>query len=702
MWRGPSSLFCRYVASEAARFSVHQSEGAIQEFDKLRDSGVAASTYILLASLKACSSSRDIQAGMRIHAYVTESGDDRDLTVANTLVHMYARCGKMWEARMVFDSMAQRSLVSWNAVMFGYAEAGDAGQPLNLLRQMQADGFRPNSLTYMAVLKACAACAAEQGKEPPQLLLLETGKAIHSECRECGHEEDPKVASTLVDMYAKCRSMVDARRVFDGMKHRSLVAWNSLLFGYADSGQGELALQLFARMQDEGHTPDARSYVAAVKACGCCAEKEEWRQVGGSLVVKLAWLDKGMALHSQVSRCGDEGNTIVANTLLHMYVSCGSLEDARKVFDKMPRHSVLSWNGVMAGCWDRGDPQQALEMTASMQDYGLTPNAATYVAALKACVRIAGRDGLSKGRAVHAQAKAAGLEADRRVSSTLVNMYAKCGSMVDACRVFDGMMFHDVVSWNGLILGYVDVGEAAKALECYARMQQQGSRPDALTFVAVLKACAHLSHLEAGKRVHEHLCSRGVEQELTVANSLVDFYGKAGSMHESRRIFECMGLQRDVVTWNALMAGYAQQGDAQEVVRLFDRMQQQPDVRPNSITFLCVIKACSHAGLVDTGKHCFDLMQLGACLVPGIEHYSALLDLLARANRLDDALALLTGMPCAPDQAMWMTVLTAARKWSNLEVARVAFESIARMREEDSAAYVVLANTYAAAGDVPD
>ncbi|XP_024521966.1 pentatricopeptide repeat-containing protein At2g27610-like isoform X1 [Selaginella moellendorffii] len=821
---------------------------ALELFQRMQDDGFSPNPLTFVAALKACVSCADgeeaqrldwLERGRRIHSQALAAlarGEELGLTLANTLVHMYAKCGSVLEAREVFDKMAERDAVSWNALMFGYVDAGQSEQALELFRRIHKELLqgKPNALTYVAALKACATCAEEiQDEESGRVeraQWLEKGRALHSRAVESGHETDLKVASTLVDMYAKCGSLEDACRVFQQMKSHDVVSWNAIIMSYAQSDRGETALRLFAQMLEAGFTPNARTFVAALQACGELAGKEG-RCVEGK-AVKTWCLERGMEIHSQVVSSGQTCDIILANKLADMYAKCGSLQDAYRVFERMPLHDVVSYNVMLFGYADVNEGDLALELYDRLQEKGVAPNSQTYVAALKACASCAvkeeGRqvDGklvkvrnLERGAAIHSEAKISGLEADIKVASTLVDMYAKCGCVERASQVFDGMKIRDVVSWNSIILGYTQCGEGELALLLFVRMQEDGVTPDGLAFVAalkacscmagkeegsrraedgkiikarclefgkliyseaatsgygsdskvtntmldtlakcgsmtdsqrlfekiverdvvswnamilgyaqcgepelgvlyfrrlleeglapnevtlvvVLKACGSIGGLKVGKMIYDEFILAGLVQECgAIAGSLIGFYGKCGSMVDAQEVFDSLPYKQ-LVTWNALLAGYAHQGDSQRVFELFESMQSGNDrVDIDGITFLSLLNVCSHAGLVSKGKELFELMASPSYHIkPRIEHYACIVDLFGRANHLAEAVAVLKTMPYRPSPAIWRTVLGACRKWKNVELAKLAFEEIQRLDRKDGSAYVLMANTYAAAG----
>jgi pentatricopeptide repeat protein len=263
-----------------------------------------------------------------------------------------------------------------------------------------------------------------------------------------------------------------------------------------------------------------------------------------------------------------------------------------------------------------------------MQQKGIIPDTFTFVPVLNACASLRA---LEEGRWAHEQIIQSGYEADVFVGCSLIDMYAKCGSMDDAQRVFSKMPSHDVVTWNAMILGHGKSAQGHKALELFRQMQQEGVQPDSVTFVGVLNACASLVALEEGRCAHKQIIQNGSDSDVFVGNSLVDMYAKCGSMEDAWRVFNKMP-SRDVVSWNAILGGCAMHGHGKEALKHFEQMCEE-GVHPDDITFVCLLSACSHAGLVDQGMRCYASMIEVYMISATLECYTCMVDLLACAGQ---------------------------------------------------------------------
>ncbi|XP_024541471.1 pentatricopeptide repeat-containing protein DOT4, chloroplastic-like [Selaginella moellendorffii] len=543
---------------------------------------------------------------------------------------------------------------------------------------------------------------------------LQRARRAHAEMEASGIGDSAKkcavVANTMIDMYAKCGSMVEAQRAFDEMENHDVIAWTALINGYVDNDEPELAIKLFSSFRtSSGIRLDAASYLAGLRACSSLTAREPGKKLADGRIVKVRALEKGMEVHDGAVKDGCS-SLFLASALVTFYSKCGSLGDARRVFASMPQHDLVSCNALMLVLAENGEEVAAMDLLKGLEQRGCVSNARTFLAALKACSNLAEKEtgeqidgrvvkvlSLERGREIHRKAEMIlGREMTTFVSNTLVDMYCKCGSVIDARGVFERMASRSLVSWNALILGYAENGHGDAALELFSRMKLEGYAPDARTFAAGLKACEILVALDAGKKIYAEVCRTGLENEAGLASCVLDFHSRCGSMDESHRIFESLS-SRDSVTWTALLFGYGRQGDTKGVFDLFHGMVDE-GLEVDGITLLCILSACSHAGLVETGEAWFGSMSSKFAVTPSIEHYHCMVDIRGRANRVDDALALIQAMPFEPSTVTWRTLLAACKKWKNVAVGRIAFESLIRLDRRDTAVYLLMSSLYASTG----
>ncbi|XP_024534143.1 pentatricopeptide repeat-containing protein At3g12770-like [Selaginella moellendorffii] len=703
-WYALSRLrsFLKYSGNEAARDGDNH---ALQNAPGIPE---------LLVASKACSCSRDLEIARKIH---TQACDGSNIYLATSLVDMFAKCRSMIDACAVFDRMPCQNVVSWTALVLGYVEIGKNAVALEVFTRIAA----PDALSFVAALVACAnlaTAASDDGHQLNQdkLQFLETGMALHSRALQAGYDESiVSLANTLISMYAKCGSLVDARMVFDRAPQHTVVSWNALIAGYVENGEEELGLELFWWMvqQHQHCLPDSRTLVAALTACTSLVSKEDGVKVDGKLV-KLKGMEQAMAIHSQAVRAGQDKQVYVASSIINLYAKCGSMVDAILAFYRMETRDVVSWTSLILGYGESGEGELGLELFRQMQAQGCYPDARTYVSVLRACGDCADRDenvtqvdgklvkvtSLEKAFPLHCQAARDGFLDNVFVATSLVDVYAKCGSLLDARMVFDRMQYHSPVSWNALILGYAENGDAEVALDIFSRMRAQDGceASDSRAFVAALIACGSLVALELGKVVHGEVLRLGLETDTYVANCLVDFYSRCASMASAHRVFESISSSsRNLVTWSALMCGYSRRGKTDMVFSLFEMLKNEGH-RADGITFLALLTACSHAGLVERGKRYFQEILSSQETKPLAQHYDCMVDLLGRANYLDEAVLLVKSMPYKPNVVTWNAVLGACRKWKNVELGRLAFNTLVELNEKQASTYLTMASIYGSVG----
>ena len=502
------------------------------------------------------------------------------------------------------------------------------------------------------------------------------GMWVHGCVIAHGFESDVSAGNSLVAMYAKCRNMCDAGQVFEDMPEKNVISWTAMIAGYAQNGQGHDALALFDEMRLVGVNPNS---VTMVNLLSVCAD--------------LGALQQGKVIHAYVTGHGFDSNEFVANSLIDMYAKCGSPNDAQLVFDRMPQRSVVSWNTIISGYAQNGYFNKALALFHQMQLTGMAPDSVTIVSVLSACAHL---EDLQQGKWIHDFIMQSGLYSNIFVSNSLIDMYAKCKRIDIACQIFDGMYKKDVVSWNAMISGYAQNGHANEALESFNQMQLADVKPDSETMVSVLSACAQSGALQQGMRIHNYVIKSGLELDAFVETALVDMYAKCGNVGIARQLFAQMRT-RTVVAYSAMIAGYGMHGYGEDALRLFSQMQQT-GMKPNGITFISVLSACSHSGLVDDGLQYFNCMSQDYGIVPMLEHYACMVDLLGRAGCLVEARDFIKNMPIHPNACVWGTLLGAYRIHCNIELAEYVAEILFDLEPNNAGYYVLLSNTYAAAG----
>eukprot|EP01018_Ginkgo_biloba_P029375 Gb_08128 [translate_table: standard] len=638
---------------------------ALEILHLLDKRGVTGDSAIYTSLLQGCVSSKFMEEGKRVHDHIIKTGFEPDIFLRNRIVNMYAKWGNVAYARQVFDEMPERNVVSWSAMIAGYAQHGHAEEALELFCEMQRAGINANQFTYGSILRSCTSLTA-----------LELGEGVHAHIIKSEFESDVFVGSALVDMYAKCGNITNAHEVFDKMIVRDVICCSAMIAGYAENGLWDEVLRLFVQMQVAGIRPNQSTFATVCRACASLAALEEGRQV-----------------HVDIIKCRFESDIVVGSAMVDFYAKCGHTEDAWQVFENLSEQDVVSWNAMIAGCTQNDHAERAFELFCQMQQAGVKQSQNTFASILRACASLRVPE---QGYKVHAYIIKYGFQSDIFVGSALVDMYAKCGNLENARKVFDNIPERNVVSCNAMLTGYSQLKHPEQALEFFCAMQRGGMNPTQFTFGSVVSACATLAALDHGKQVHAHIIKDGFESCVFVGNALVDMYAKCGLIDDACKWFDKMP-ERSIISWTAIINACAQHGRGKEALQLFEQMQGA-GMKPNHITFVGVLSACTHVGLVDEGHHYFDLMSRDYGIMPRLEHYACMVDLLGRAGYLYEAEDLIKKMPFEPDVVVWRALLGACRIHGKMELAERAAEHVLQLEPQDAGTYVLLSNTFAAAG----
>ncbi|KAI5060751.1 hypothetical protein GOP47_0025171 [Adiantum capillus-veneris] len=484
-------------------------------------------TFVLL--LKACSS---LDEGRLLHFQAIEYISDLNVFVMSTLVDIYAKQGSIADAYHVFETMQERTLVTWSVMIAGFAEAGQNEQALNTYQKMQNAKFQPNEITFINILRACT-CA----------LYLDITRKIHSDVIEGGYGAYLVVANALIDAYAKCRSLEDAYHVFTGMRGRNVVSWTSLIQGYAHHGHIENTLKLFWQMEKHGVNPNAVTLASILKLC---ATNE--------------LLSCGEQIHNYILMESKENVVFVQNCLLDMYIKWGRMKAAQCVFDKMSQHDVISFSTLINGYAQYEQSHKAFTTFKRMMQDGVEPNEVTYVGLLQAC-SAAGH--MEKGRMIHDHIIRGSLETHLVIGNALMDMYSKLGNVKAAHGVFNKMSKRDLVSWNSLLAAYCQHGHTIEAFELFRKMTEETLEPDHFTFLSLLSVCSYSGLLAEGRRYFEIMTKEyKIKPNAEHCACMVDLLGRAGCVHEALEMINKSTVD-SVMVWNVLLGACKISGDVE-------------------------------------------------------------------------------------------------------------------------------------------
>lgn len=634
-------------------------EDALQFLCHMQGEGEFPDRVFFLTIISACSDSAAIFQGKQLHISILEMGYESDVFVRTALVNMYGNCGALDHACKVFSEHYENNVVLWNSVISLYAQFELDDQALKHFHQMLQEGVLPDRVTFIHGLSACANNAA-----------LEEGTKIHVLALSGVPVFDVMLGTTMVYMYGKCGHLEAACEAFDQLCERSVVSWNVMLGVLTQHGDFIEAFQLFGKMQKQGISPDKFTFVHILEAC--CSP---------------AALAEGEQLHSYIVDMGIELDIVLGTALVNMYSKCSGIEAACRMFEKMPEHNVVSWNTMIVVHVQRGKYKDALQYFGQMHWKGISPDNATFPSILDACVSEALiRDAVL----THVYITECECDSDIAMGNALINMYGKIGSLEDALLVFKRMHAHDVLSWTAMMTVYIWNGSCEEALKLYTEIELNGMTAVKATYMVVLEACADLSDLVKGEEIFTNIVRKGLELDTAVATALVILYSKSGNLHIGKKVFNSVA-KKDFILWTAMITMYAQNGLGKEAVCLFAEMQVVGHV-PNNVTFVNILAACSHAGLVHEGYYFLASMVWDYGMSPLVDHYDCAIDLFGRAGLLDEAEHLINGMPFLPRIVSFMALLGACRCQADMERGERIAKRVFDLNSESSAPYVMFSN----------
>lgn len=475
--------------------------------------------------IKACGDLLLLNVGLVVHGKTLMAGLDLDTFVQNSLLAMYMNCGEKEEARRVFDAMWERSVVSWNTMINGYVRNGCAKEAMMVFSWMMDVGVEPDCATMVSVLPACG-----------YLKDLVSGRKVHALVEEKGLGKKIAAKNALVDMYAKCGSMDEARLVVDKMGERDVVTWTTMINGYILNGDARSALALCQLMQFDGVRPNSVSIASLLSACG-----------------SLCSLEYGKCFHGWAIRQRVESDVIVETALIDMYAKCKKIYLSLRVFAKTTKKRTVPWNAILSGYIHNGLAREAIEYFKQMLMEALQPNDATLNSLLPAYSILAD---LQQATNIHCYLVISGFLSSTEVATGLIDIYSKCGSLESAHKIFSGVpeKEKDIILWSVIIACYGVHGHGEIAVSLFNQMVQSGVKPNEVTFTSVLHACSHAGLVDKGFNLFKFMLeNHKMSPRPDHYTCLVDLLGRAGRLDEAYDLIKTMPFKPNYAVWGALL-----------------------------------------------------------------------------------------------------------------------------------------------------
>ncbi|XP_059648083.1 pentatricopeptide repeat-containing protein At2g17210 [Cornus florida] len=616
--------------------------------------------------LKACLE-LSCRHGLSIHACLVKRGFESFTSIGNSVMDFYVKSDALDSAMRVFSYMRNRDSVSWNIIIHGHLDLGDSVEGLLLFKQGRVAGFEPNTATLVLVIQACRSVRA-----------IREGLKIHGYIIRSGFWAITSVQNSLLSMYAYIE-MEFASKLFDEMYDRDVISWSVMIGGYVQSEEDQIAFWLFREMvYNFGAEVDAQTMVSVLKASN-----------------NLRDISMGRLVHGFVIRRGFNNDLFVGNSLVDMYFKCNDAGSAFKTFNEMPRRNIVSWNSLLSGFVGNEKHSEAPMIYASMRKAGFEADAVTLVNLLQTCKHFVDT---SQCKSIHATVIRRGYELNELVMNSLINAYAKCNIIMLAWRLFNQMKRRDTVTWSTMIAAFAYCGMPDEAIAVFQQMYWVHEKPNMVTMLNLLEACSVSAELKRSKWAHGIAIRRGLAAEVAVGTAILDMYSKCGAVEASRKAFDQIP-KKNIVSWSAMIGAYGMNGFASDALALLAEMKSH-GLKPNPVTMLSVLSACSHGGLVEEGLAFFEELVQDRGTELGLEHYSCMVDLFGRAGKLDNAMDFIKKMPerLKPGASAWGALLSACRSHGNSELGAGAVSRVLELEPSNSAGYLLASSMYAAAG----
>ncbi|KAK3016280.1 hypothetical protein RJ639_007352 [Escallonia herrerae] len=654
--------------------------------------------------LPVCTRSGALGAGKSVHSFAVKSGLESHTLVGNALISMYAKSGHVSEdAYSVFRGIAEKDVVSWNAMIAGLVENRYMQEAFELFCCMLHATTVPNYATIANILPVCAYL-----KEHFAYWL---GKEIHCYAlRRNDLVADISVINALVSFYLRIGRMREAESLFQRMRFKDMVSWNSIIAGYTSNGEWLKALKLFHEfISMEMVRPDSVTIFSILPAC-----------------VHLKYLKVGKQIHGYVVRNPMlREDTAVGNALLAFYGKLSETEAAFRTFMSICTRDLISWNAMLDAFAENWDETEFVELLRSMFIEGIRPDSVTILTTVHFCATISRVDNVKETHCLAIKSGFFLVHSETKLGNALLDAYAKCGNMEYAFKIFESlaekrnvvtcnsmisgfincgshdaahslfnrMSERDITTWNLMVRAYAENECAGQALSMFHELQSHAMKPDAVTVMSLLPVCAQIASVHLLRQCHGYVV-RACFEDVRLMGALLDIYSRCGNISCAYKLFHST-LQKDLVMFTAMVGGYAMHGMGEEALEVFYHMLTL-GVKPDHVIITAVLSACSHAGLVDEGLKIFDAIDKVQRVKPTMNQYACVVDLLARGGRIDDAYAFVKRMPIEADANVWGTLLGACRNYHEVELGRAVADHLFKVETNNIGNYVVMSNLYAA------
>ncbi|XP_057482097.1 pentatricopeptide repeat-containing protein At5g39350-like [Actinidia eriantha] len=634
---------------------------AFSMFKKMLQADVQPNTITFLSIIPSCEDFDCILCGESLHACVVKDGLVDQLPVMTALLSMYAKLGDMGSAEFLFHQMPERNLLSWNSFVSAYVHHKYWVSSFAAFREMQFTGFNPDAVSIVCILSACS-----------ELKTTLLGKSAHAYSLKKGFDVKLNVSNALLLFYSSCCQLSTSFNLFHKMAIRNAISWNTLISGCAHNGEARYAVALVDQMQQVGMDLDL---VTLISILPCYTGFEE--------------LVQGKAIHGHAIKMGFASDVSLSNALISMYFNCGEFDSGKLIFERMLNRNVVSWNALITGYRNHNLQYDAMRSFSRMVKQGQKPNYITLLNILPVCYTPL------QGKSIHAFVARKEIVVEASLLTSLISMYARFGFMIYCLTLFEMGDKRNISLWNAIISTHVQAKNAKNAVAFFSQLLGTETEPDYMTILSLISACIQIHNLNLSKSIMAYVIHMGFDRDVAVSNALIDLYARCGNISIARKLFEG-SLEKDAISWSVMINGHGLHGDGEAALALFSEMKLS-GMKPDDVTYVSILSACSHAGFVEQGQMFFNSMVENGIL-PRMEHYACMVDLLGRTGHLNEAYDIVKKFPHKPSVSLLESLLGACITHGNLKLGEKIGRLLLEMDPENPGSYAMLYNAYAAAG----
>ncbi|XP_022738616.1 pentatricopeptide repeat-containing protein At5g52850, chloroplastic [Durio zibethinus] len=638
---------------------------ALSFFDSMLIYGQCPNEFTLSSVLRSCSALGEFEYGTCIQAYMIKQGFDQNPILVSGLIDFYSKFDFTGEAYKLFINKGNHDTVSWTMMISSFVQAQRWNQALLLYIDMVEAGVPPNEFTFVKLLAACS------------VLGLNYGKLVHAHMLLWGAKLNVMLKTALVDMYSRFQRMEDAIKVSNLTSEYDTLLCTAVISGFAQNFMFQKAIAAFCKMRISGILPNNFTFSSILNV--------------SSLMLSL---ELGQQIHSRVVVAGLDDDVSVGNALVNMYAKCSDkIEDALGVFGGISLPNVISWTSLIAGFAEHGFHRDSIHLFMEMRATGVKPNSFT-ISSIIGSLNAA--KSLPQTLMLHGLVIKTNLYKDIVVQNALIDFYAGVGMLDDAWQIVHMMNHRDAITYTSLASRMNQMGHHELVLHIITNMYNDDIKLDKFSMASFLSAAANLGMVVTGKQLHCHSVKSGLGRWISASNGLVDLYGKCGCIRDAQRAFGEITVP-DIFSWNGLISGLQSNGFISSALSAFDDMRLA-GVRPDVVTFVLVLSACNNGKLVDLGLEYFQSMSEIYDVVPQLDHYVHLVDMLGQGGRLEEAMEVIQTMPFKANAVIYKTLLRACKAHSNIPLAEDMARRGLELDPSDPAFYILLANLYEDSG----